>query len=127
MYGRGRRCRFCRTALDGVTSTSVCGACARAAGFRRPIPDRFYEDPEVRAALARYDFGAVFTAVREQTGLSQLQLADLLGLSQSRISAVERGEPPPDARQAGRPPRNCPRRTRIAAGLSRGHTFRGRQ
>ncbi|MGH3620536.1 MAG: helix-turn-helix domain-containing protein [Sciscionella sp.] len=60
-------------------------------GFRRPIPEGFYED-DLRGALASYDFGAVFAAVRRQTGLSQLRLADLLGLSQSRISAVERGE-----------------------------------
>ncbi|MEU0529223.1 helix-turn-helix domain-containing protein [Amycolatopsis tolypomycina] len=33
----------------------------------------------------------MFAAVRAHTGLSQLQLADLLDLSQSRISAVERG------------------------------------
>ncbi|MBB5159545.1 helix-turn-helix domain-containing protein [Saccharopolyspora phatthalungensis] len=67
---------------------SLCGPCARAAGFRKPIPEGFYEDADLRAALANYDFGAVFAAVRQQTGLSQLQLADLLGLSQSRVSAV---------------------------------------
>ncbi|MGI8307177.1 helix-turn-helix domain-containing protein [Saccharopolyspora hattusasensis] len=71
---------------------TICGSCARARGFQKPIPEGFYEDPALRAALARYDFGTVFAAVRQQTGLSQLQLADLLGLSQSRVSAVERGE-----------------------------------
>ncbi|WP_225978508.1 helix-turn-helix domain-containing protein [Gandjariella thermophila] len=71
---------------------TMCGSCARACGFQAPIPEGFYEDAALRAALARYDFGAVFAAVRQQTGLSQLQLADLLGLSQSRVSAVERGE-----------------------------------
>ena len=92
MTGPGRqRCRFCGTALATVTDP-MCGSCARAAGFRKPIPDGFYDDADLRAALARYDFGAVFTAVRAHTGLSQVQLADLLDLSQSRISAVERGE-----------------------------------
>ncbi|MBB5159541.1 helix-turn-helix domain-containing protein [Saccharopolyspora phatthalungensis] len=71
---------------------SLCGPCARAAGFRKPIPENFYAAADLRAALANYDFGAVFAAVRRQTGLSQLQLADLLGLSQSRVSAVERGK-----------------------------------
>ncbi|MDQ1308329.1 MAG: hypothetical protein QG671_4163 [Actinomycetota bacterium] len=92
MIGRERqRCRFCGTVLATATD-SMCGSCARAVGFRKPIPDGFYEDGDLRTALARYDFGAVFAAVRQHTGLSQLQLADLLDLSQSRVSAVERGE-----------------------------------
>jgi transcriptional regulator with XRE-family HTH domain len=70
----------------------VCDPCARSAGFARPIPEGFYDDPAVRAALAAYDFGPVLAAIREHTGLSQLQLAGLVGLSQSRVSAVERGE-----------------------------------
>ncbi|MBB5160038.1 helix-turn-helix domain-containing protein [Saccharopolyspora phatthalungensis] len=70
----------------------LCGPCARASGFRKPIPEDFYEDADLRAALENYDFGPVFAAVRQHTGLTQLQLADLLGLSQGRISAVERGE-----------------------------------
>lgn len=86
-----QRCRFCGTVLANAIDP-LCGSCARAAGFRMPIPDGFYEDADLRAALARYDFGAVFAAVRQHTGLSQLQLADLLDLSQSRVSAVERGE-----------------------------------
>ncbi|MBB5907208.1 transcriptional regulator with XRE-family HTH domain [Actinoalloteichus hymeniacidonis] len=58
----------------------------------KPIPPGFFDDPGMRTALAHYDFGAVFLAVRSHTGMSQLELADLLGLSQSRVSAVERGE-----------------------------------
>ncbi|WP_248811960.1 helix-turn-helix domain-containing protein [Frankia sp. AgPm24] len=85
-----QRCQFCNTTPSATTP--MCSACTRAAGFRKPIPEDFYEDAELRAALARYDFGPVFTAVRHHTGLSQLQLADLLELSQSRVSAVERGE-----------------------------------
>ncbi|MBB5160039.1 helix-turn-helix domain-containing protein [Saccharopolyspora phatthalungensis] len=71
---------------------ALCEPCARASGFRKPIPEDFYEDADLHNALKTYDFGPVFAAVRQQTGLSQLQLADLLGLSQSRVSAVERGE-----------------------------------
>lgn len=92
MNGPGRRCRFCGTLLRVGTNDTMCGSCARAVGFRQPVPDGFYDDAALRAALARYDFGVVFAAIRQQTGLSQLQLADLLGLSQSRVSAVERGE-----------------------------------
>lgn len=92
MNGPGRRCRFCGMLLGPGSNDTMCGPCARAAGFRQPVPDGFYEDAPLRAALAQYDFGTVFAAVRQQTGLSQLQLADLLGLSQSRVSAIERGE-----------------------------------
>ncbi|MBB5156466.1 helix-turn-helix domain-containing protein [Saccharopolyspora phatthalungensis] len=92
MTGPGQRCRCCGTVLRVGVNDALCGPCARAAGFREPIPEGFYEDADLCAALESYDFGAVFAAVRRQTGLSQLQLADLIGLSQSRVSAVERGE-----------------------------------
>ncbi|WP_280193098.1 helix-turn-helix domain-containing protein [Nocardia farcinica] len=45
----------------------------------------------MRAALAAHDFGAVFTAIRAATGLSQNQLAALAGLSQARVSEIESG------------------------------------
>lgn len=84
------RCPFCGTVQPA--SAAMCDSCARQAGFRRPIPDGFYEDADLTFALANYDFGTVFTAVRHHTGLSQLQLGNLLDLTQSRVSAVERGE-----------------------------------
>ncbi len=43
------------------------------------------------AALAAYDFAVVFRRVRAATGWSQQTLADLVGLDQARISAIERG------------------------------------
>ncbi|MGW4070032.1 helix-turn-helix domain-containing protein [Nocardia grenadensis] len=43
------------------------------------------------AALAEHDFGAVFAAIRDCTGMSQTQLAALVGLSQARVSEVEAG------------------------------------
>ncbi|MFD4401183.1 helix-turn-helix domain-containing protein [Nocardia sp. NPDC058499] len=45
----------------------------------------------MRTALSEHDFGMVFAAIRECTGLSQTQLAALLGLSQARVSEVEAG------------------------------------
>jgi len=92
MTARGRCCCLCGGLLRVGQLNTMCGPCARAAGFRRPIPADFYDRGDLRRALAGYDFGPVFIAVRAETGLSQLQLASLLGLSQSRISAVERGE-----------------------------------
>ncbi|WP_172803209.1 helix-turn-helix domain-containing protein [Alloactinosynnema sp. L-07] len=41
--------------------------------------------------MAAYDFAVVFRAVREHYSISQEQLGTLLGLTQSRISAIERG------------------------------------
>lgn len=70
----------------------MCSTCMRSAGLRRPMSPELYDQPYVRDALAAYDFGIVFTAIREYTGLSQTQLGALLDLGQPRVSAVERGE-----------------------------------
>lgn len=69
-----------------------CDPCARAARFygQCPVPDGFYDTPGMRNALAAYDFGPVFRAVRLQAALSQEELGFLVGLNQSRVSAVER-------------------------------------
>ncbi len=92
MNAPDRGCRLCTAPLRAEQTDPVCAPCARAVGFQRPIPQGFYDGADLRRALAGYDFGPVFRAVRQQTGLSQLQLAGLLDLSQSRVSAVERGE-----------------------------------
>lgn len=70
----------------------MCSSCMRSVGLAMPIPPTFYEQPEIREALADYDFGTVFAAVREYTGLSQTQLGMLVDLGQPRVSAIERGE-----------------------------------
>ncbi|MEV4129339.1 helix-turn-helix transcriptional regulator [Nocardia sp. NPDC049707] len=44
----------------------------------------------MREALAHHDFGMVFTAIRERTGLSQYDLGQLVGLNQERVSKIER-------------------------------------
>ncbi|MEV5835555.1 XRE family transcriptional regulator [Nocardia sp. NPDC052112] len=59
------------------------------AGFKRLIPPGFFDSPSMRKALAHHDFGSVFDAVRTETGLSQGQLAHLVGLSQGRVSEIE--------------------------------------
>ncbi|WP_051175245.1 HsdM family class I SAM-dependent methyltransferase [Nocardia exalbida] len=88
----GRICRTCRTALPTKHAGNLCADCACAAGFKHALTANFFDDPTILAALADHDFSVVFTLIREATGLSQLQLAALLDLTQSRISAVERGE-----------------------------------
>lgn len=42
--------------------------------------------------LAAYDFGYLFRAVRRTAGLTQVELGEVLGMEQDRISRVERGE-----------------------------------
>jgi transcriptional regulator with XRE-family HTH domain len=55
--------------------------------------DFFVREP-VRRALAGYDFGYLFRAVRRAAGLTQQQLGTLLELDQDRVSRIERGERP---------------------------------
>lgn len=69
----------------------MCAGCARASGFRRPLPVGFFTGLAMRTALSEYNFGVVFAAIRDCTGMSQTQLAALVGLSQARVSEVEAG------------------------------------
>ncbi|MGV9676452.1 helix-turn-helix domain-containing protein [Nocardia sp. NPDC003482] len=78
--------------MEGIASINDCSSCAYAGEIASRLPAGFYETQQLRTALSRYDFGAVFLAVRKQAGISQTQLGLLLDISQSRISAVERGE-----------------------------------
>lgn len=87
-------CRSCGCGLRRGHVGVLCDPCARAARSygRCPVPDGFYDTPVMRTALANYDFGPVFRAVRLHAALSQEELGFLVGLSQPRVSAVERGE-----------------------------------
>lgn len=89
MSGPERYCRLCST-----PGQVLCPSCARAGGYRWPLPTGFWDTPELRDALARCDFGPVFRAVRAYTHLSQPKLAVLIGLPQPRISAIENGRKP---------------------------------
>ncbi|WP_040743104.1 helix-turn-helix domain-containing protein [Nocardia tenerifensis] len=62
------------------------------AGFKQLLPIAFFDAPAIRNALAAHDFRTVFIAIRDHTGLSQTDLGALVDLSQSRVSAVIRGE-----------------------------------
>src|SRR5215211_2016030 len=79
------RCRSCGCGLRRGHLSALCDPCARAA--RRhgqcPVPDGFYDTPSMRTALATYDFGPVFRAIRRQASLSQEELGFLVGLHQS--------------------------------------------
>lgn len=69
-----------------------CDPCHRAGPDpRRELPAGFYLQDPILAALADYDFGTVFRTVRAHTGWSQQTLGNLVGLDQTRVSAIERG------------------------------------
>jgi transcriptional regulator with XRE-family HTH domain len=71
----------------------LCDPCARTARShdRCPVPADFFDTPPLRSALASYDFGSVFRAVRLQAKLTQEELGLIVGLHQPRVSAIERG------------------------------------
>ncbi|MGH3898546.1 MAG: helix-turn-helix domain-containing protein [Pseudonocardiaceae bacterium] len=69
-----------------------CDPCRRAGPDpRRELPAGFYFQDSMAAALMGYDFGTVFRRIRMATGWSQQPLAEVVGLDQARISAIERG------------------------------------
>lgn len=67
--------------------------CLRPFGIGEPQLDvEFFVREPVRRALAGYDFGYLFRAVRRHVGLTQQELGNVLELDQDRISRIERGE-----------------------------------
>nr|WP_302185318.1 helix-turn-helix transcriptional regulator [Streptomyces sp. GMY02] len=55
------------------------------------MPDRVWRDPEVREALAAWEFGQVSRLVRQRGSLRQDDMAQLTGLSQAFLSMIESG------------------------------------
>ncbi|MGH3929378.1 MAG: helix-turn-helix domain-containing protein, partial [Pseudonocardiaceae bacterium] len=86
-------CPRCGAGLRrGQRPGTTCGPCRKAGPDpRRDLPPGFYLQDRIVAALAGYDFGTLFRAIRAHTGWSQQTLGNLLDLDQSRISAIERG------------------------------------
>ncbi|MGH3941123.1 MAG: helix-turn-helix domain-containing protein [Pseudonocardiaceae bacterium] len=86
-------CPRCGAGLRrGQRPGTTCGPCRKAGPDpRRDLPPGFYLQDRIVAALAGYDFGALFREIRAHTGWSQQTLGNLLDLDQSRISAIERG------------------------------------
>lgn len=69
-----------------------CDPCVRAQWDRQAQPGRAgYVPQSWKASLADYDFHVVFREVREQTGWSQQTLGGVVDLTQSQVSAIERG------------------------------------
>jgi transcriptional regulator with XRE-family HTH domain len=57
----------------------------------RKIPREFWAIPGVRLALATHDIATVFRLLRRHVGLTQRELAVLVGCSQSEVSEILSG------------------------------------
>jgi transcriptional regulator with XRE-family HTH domain len=91
---RDRVCASCQsTPLSRYSSDLLCAACRYAfRGGGTPVPAWLWDSPPMRRALADLDIGAAVALLRAATGLSQLDLANLVeGWSQSTVSLIERG------------------------------------
>lgn len=87
-----RGCKDCRRPLSRYNSESVCSACARNDGPVPRPPMRSWDSEELRQALAKVDLGRALAVIRSTAGLSQLELASLLGWSQSGVARIESGQ-----------------------------------
>jgi transcriptional regulator with XRE-family HTH domain len=89
-----RLCSACRTTrLSRFNAGTVCGSCARAArDLERVTPTWLWDSQPMRRALARVDPGAALALFRTVSGLSQQDVADLMGWSQSTVSLIEKGQ-----------------------------------
>ncbi|MGH3695438.1 MAG: helix-turn-helix domain-containing protein [Pseudonocardiaceae bacterium] len=86
------RCGAVLRRRSGVRGQVWCDPCRRSGPDpRRDLPAGFYFQDPVAAALGDYDFRSVFRRIRMATEWPQQTLAEVVGLEQSRISAIERG------------------------------------
>ncbi|GAB2861186.1 hypothetical protein GCM10022221_71190 [Actinocorallia aurea] len=87
-----RRCSACDVHLSRYNPGVRCGPCSRARGAAAGAAGLF-DSAEMRSALADGDLAAVAARLREMTGMSQQELADLVpGWTQTKVGRVERGE-----------------------------------
>lgn len=89
-----RSCSRCATALSVYNGGTLCGPCEvamRGEPGENLLPLTFWFRPDVRRALARWDWGAVLTATSSETHLSQTHIAALVGLSQAQVSRLMGG------------------------------------
>jgi DNA-binding XRE family transcriptional regulator len=88
-----RACARCGAGLRRGRSGGVCDPCSRCPDIAERLREAgFFTQEPIRRALAAYDFGYLFRAVRRTAGLTQVELGELLELDQDRISRIERGQ-----------------------------------
>jgi transcriptional regulator with XRE-family HTH domain len=95
---QARLCPACRkTRLSRYNNDPLCAPCIRASRMvpqlaGRGAPAWLWDSPPMRDALARVDLPAAVAVFRAAAGLSQHDLADITGWSQSSLSLFESGQ-----------------------------------
>src|SRR5215469_14003603 len=85
-------CPACGTRLSRYNPDPLCSACMSASRSRGvAVPRWQWDSAPLRQALADLNPGAALAIVRASAGLSQLELATLLGWDQSRVQRAEKG------------------------------------
>ena len=84
-------CPACRTGLLARRGDALCPSCVKAARELTSWPLWIFDSPLLRQALAEVNLPAVPAIVRAACGLSQRDLAGLVGWSAAALSYYERG------------------------------------
>lgn len=93
-----RLCPACKkTRLSRYNHDPLCAPCMRASQVAPPLAEPvtlawLWDSMPMREALARVDLAAVVAVFRAAAGLSQHELADIIGWSQSSLSLFESGQ-----------------------------------
>ena len=85
-------CPACRTGPLCRRGDPLCPACAQQAQKTAPWPVWLFDSPLLRRALADLNVPAVPAIVRAACGLSQRDLAGIVGWSPAALSYYERGQ-----------------------------------
>lgn len=91
-----RTCAQCGTRLRRGNSALLCDPCQRSSHtmdlLAPMLPLEFWQEADMRRALAAHDLGAVSRLYRTRTPIRrQHMIAELVGFSQAHISRIERG------------------------------------
>lgn len=98
MMAQARLCPACKMArLSRYNHDPLCAPCMRASKAGPPLAEPvtlawLWDSLPMREALARVDLAAVVAVFRAAAGLSQHELADIIGWSQSSLSLFESGQ-----------------------------------
>jgi transcriptional regulator with XRE-family HTH domain len=84
-------CPACRTGLLARRGDPLCQSCMKAAREMTSRPVWLFDSPLLRKALAQVNLPAVPAIVRAACGLSQRDLAAMVGWSPAALSYYERG------------------------------------
>lgn len=87
-----RTCSSCSTRLSRYNSGSLCSACHSSGPRGVTVPQWLWDSDPLRVALAELDLGAALEIIRTSAGLTQLEMAALLGWEQSAVARVEGGK-----------------------------------